>query len=61
MNDNQAVTVLSLANILEAGKRVLKNAKSEDFIIPEGANVEEDLAAAIASEVRNQKIDQGIA
>ncbi|UQT03081.1 hypothetical protein TOTORO_02180 [Serratia phage vB_SmaS-Totoro] len=61
MNDNQATTVLSLANILEAGKRVLKSAKSEDFIVPDGANIEEDLAAAIAAEIRTRKIDQGIA
>lgn len=60
MNNDQATSVLSLANILEAGKRVLKNAKSEDFAVPDGANVEEDLAAAIAAEIRTQKIDQGI-
>lgn len=56
----QALSQTSLANILEVGRRVLLTARSEDFQIPEGASVEEDLAAAIGAAIRARKLAEGI-
>lgn len=63
MNDQVIKTGLSLnsiANAIEVGRRVILKAKSEDFRIPEGANIEEDLAAAISSAIRIRKLEEGI-
>lgn len=56
----KGLSLNSLANVLEVGRRILLKSKSEDFCIPEGANVEEDLAAAVGSAIAVRKIKEGI-
>lgn len=63
MNDNEikeGVSLNTLANLVEVGRMILIKSKSEDFRIPEGANVEEDLAAALGAAIKVRKIKEGI-
>lgn len=55
----QEISQTSVANILEVGRRVIRNARSEDLQIPEGANIEEDLAAAIGAAIAARKVQEG--
>lgn len=56
----EEISQTSVANILEVGSRVLLKSRTEDFQIPEGADVREDLAAAIASSLRKRALKEGI-
>jgi len=56
----QGLSLNSIANVVEVGRRIILKSKSEDFRIPEGANIEEDLAAAIGSAIKARKITEGI-
>lgn len=56
----EGLSLNSTANIIEVGRRIILKAQSPDFCIPEGANVEEDLAAAIGAEIRTRKLIKGI-
>lgn len=54
------VSQTSVANILEVARRVILNARSEDLRIPDGANIEEDVAAAIGVAIAERKVSEGI-
>lgn len=56
----EGLSLNSIANAIEVGRRIILKARSEDFRIPEGANVEEDLAAALGVAIRDRKLKEGI-
>lgn len=56
----EGLSLNSIANAIEIGRRVILKSRSEDFRIPEGANIEEDLAAALGVAIRDRKLKEGI-
>ncbi|UKS71981.1 hypothetical protein MOA67_gp115 [Klebsiella phage KpLz-2_45] len=56
----QEIAQTSVANILEVGRRIMLDARSEDLRIPDGANIEEDLAAAIGAAIAARRVQEGI-
>lgn len=54
------ISQTSVANIVEVARRIILNARTEDFRIPEGANIEEDIAAAIGVAIAERKVKEGL-
>lgn len=55
----EEISQTSVANILEVGRRIILKSKNADFTIPEGANIEEDLAAYLGAAIRERKLLKG--